>query len=38
MQKEINFYQEMASENRLQENGGGTVPLYEMVVPCNFFF
>jgi hypothetical protein len=28
MQKEINFYQEMASEHRLQEHCKGTVPLY----------
>ena len=28
MQKEINFYQEMASEHRLQEYSKGTVPLY----------
>ena len=27
MQKEISFYQEMASEHRLQENGRGSVPL-----------
>ena len=27
MQKEINFYQEMASEHRLQENGRSPVPL-----------
>ena len=27
MQKEINFYQEMASEHRLQEYSKGTVPL-----------
>ena len=27
MQKEINFYQEMASEQRLQEYSKGTVPL-----------
>ena len=26
MQKEINFYQEMASEHRLQENGISPVP------------
>ena len=28
MQKEIDFYQEMASEHRLQEYSKGTVPLY----------
>ena len=28
MQKEINFYQEMASEHRLQEYSKGLVPLY----------
>ena len=28
MQKEINFYQEMASDHRLQEYCKGTVPLY----------
>ena len=28
MQKEINFYQEMASEHRLQEYSKGPVPLY----------
>jgi hypothetical protein len=28
MQKEINFYQEMASEHRLQEYSKGTVPLF----------
>ena len=28
MQKEINFYQEMASEHRLQEYCWGSVPLY----------
>ena len=28
MQEEINFYQEMASEHRLQEYSKGTVPLY----------
>ena len=28
MQKEINIYQEMASEHRLQEYSKGTVPLY----------
>ena len=27
MQKEINFYQEMASEHRLQEYSKGPVPL-----------
>jgi len=27
MQKEINFYQEMASEHRLQEYSKGLVPL-----------
>ena len=27
MQKEIDFYQEMASEHRLQENSRGPVPL-----------
>ena len=27
MQKEINFYQEMASEHRFQENGTSSVPL-----------
>ena len=27
MQKEINFYQEMASEHRLQEYSKGSVPL-----------
>ena len=27
MQKEINFYQEMASEHRLQEYSKGRVPL-----------
>ena len=27
MQKEINFYKEMASEHRLQEYSKGTVPL-----------
>jgi hypothetical protein len=26
MQKEINFYQEMASEHQLHENGKGTIP------------
>ena len=29
MQKEINFYQEMAPEHRLQENGRSPVLLYE---------
>ena len=29
MQKEINFYQEMASEHRLQEYSKGPVPLYK---------
>ena len=28
MQKEINFYQEMASEHRLQEYSKGPVPLF----------
>ena len=28
MQKEINFYQEMASEHRLQEYSKGSVPLF----------
>ena len=28
MQKEIDFYQEMASEHRLQEYSKGTVPLF----------
>ena len=28
MQKEINFYPEMASEHRLQEYNKGLVPLY----------
>ena len=28
MQKEINFYQEMASDHRLQEYCNATVPLY----------
>ena len=32
MQKEINFYQEMASEHRLQEYSKGTVPLYSQTV------
>ena len=27
MQKEIKFYQEMASEHRLQENGRDSLPL-----------
>ena len=31
MQKENNFYQEMASEHRLQENGRGLVPLYAII-------
>ena len=31
MQKEINFYQEMASEHRLQEYSKGTVPLYDIL-------
>ena len=31
MQKEINFYQEMASEHRLQENGRGPVPLSSLI-------
>ena len=30
MQKEFNFYQEMAPEQRLQENGRGPVPLYTL--------
>ena len=33
MQKEINFYQEMASEHRLQEYSKGTVPLYSLYLP-----
>jgi hypothetical protein len=33
MQKEINFYQEMASENRLQENGRSPVPLCRTLPP-----
>ena len=32
MQKEINFYQEMASEHRLQEYCRGSVPLYKMKI------
>ena len=28
MQKEINFYQEMASEHRLHEYSKGTIPLF----------
>ena len=31
MQIEINFYQEMTSEHRLQENGRGLVPFYYVV-------
>ena len=31
MQKEINFYQEMASEHRLQEYCKGTVPLFVII-------
>ena len=31
MQKEIKFKKEMASEQRLQENGRGVVPLYFML-------
>ena len=31
MQKEINFYQEMASEHRLQEYSNGPVPLYHTI-------
>ena len=30
MQKEINFYQEMASEHRLQEYSKDTVPLSKL--------
>ena len=30
MQKEINFYQEMASEHRLQEYSKGTITLYNV--------
>ena len=37
MQKEINFYQEMASEHRLQEYSGGTVPLYNIHVYFRFY-
>ena len=29
MQKEINFYQEMASEHQLQEYSKGLVPLFQ---------
>ena len=32
MQKEINFYQEMASEHRLQEYSKGTVPLFLIII------
>ena len=32
MQKEINFYQEMASEHRLQENSKGPVPLCQSLI------
>ena len=32
MQKEINFYHEMASEHRLQEYSKGTVPLYSLIL------
>ena len=34
MQKEINFYQEVASEHRLQEYSKGPVPLF---VVCREF-
>ena len=36
MQKEINFYQEMASEHRLQEYSKGPVPLYFHQIASTF--
>ena len=36
MQKEINFYQELASEHRLQEYSKGTVPL--SLTPQDFLY
>jgi hypothetical protein len=38
MLKEINFYQEMASEHRLQENGRGPVPLYSNSLSLKNYF
>ena len=35
MQKETNFYQKMAAEHRLQENGRCPVPLYAERAPIN---
>ena len=38
MQKEINFYQEMASEHRLQEYSKGSFPLYFCsLIACYFY-
>ena len=40
MQKEINFYQEMASEHRLQEYSKGPVPLFFLLNlnPISFIY
>ena len=35
MQKEINFYQEMASGHRLQEYSKGPVPLFFVIFQCS---